>query len=198
MAKNNKLTPKQAAFVENYLLDLNATQAAIRAGYSKRTANEQATRLLANVSVAAAIEAAKAERSQRTMISADRVLRELARIAFLDVGKAFTEGGGLKPLHEMDEDTRRAIGGLEVSALYADGENIGKLSKIKLSDKLRALELLGRHIGLFDQKVTINGGDPLTLLLKSVQGSAFNPVVIHGDERLIARLTPAEHREYGI
>ncbi|MDP3552641.1 terminase small subunit [Methylocystis sp.] len=184
MAKNNKLTPKQAAFVENYLLDLNATQAAIRAGYSKRTANEQAARLLANVSVAAAIAEAMRLRAERNDVSADRVLRELARIAFFDVGKAFTPEGTLKPLSEMDEDTRRAIAGLEVSALYEDGEQIGALSKIKLGDKIRALDLIGRHLGMLDSKITVRGDaeNPLTLLIKAVQGSSFNPVVIAGDK----------------
>jgi phage terminase small subunit len=177
-----KLNARQARFSQEYVLDLNATQAAIRAGYSKKTAGQIGERLLKKVEIAAAIAAAKAERSERTMIGADRVLRELARIAFLDIGKAFTEGGQLKPLHEMDEDTRRAISGLEVSALYADGENIGTLSKIKLSVKLKALELLGRHVGLFDSRVMVGGDaeNPLTLLVQAVQGSSLKPVVISG------------------
>jgi len=183
--RDSKLTPKEVAFVENYMIDLNATQAYERAGFKARghAAQVGAHNLMRKPRIIAAIEAAKAERSQRTNITADRILKEIARLAFLDIGKAFTEGGQLKPLHEMDEDTRRAISGLEVSALYADGENIGRLSKIKLSDKLRALELLGKHVGMFDQKVTVGSdGDTLSLLIQSVQGSAFKPVVINGDK----------------
>jgi len=78
------LTPKQEAFVREYLVDLNATQAAIRAGYSQRTANEQGARLLANVSVRAAIEAAQAERAERVGISADAVLEQWWTIATAD------------------------------------------------------------------------------------------------------------------
>ena len=80
-----KLTDKQRTFVAEYLVDLNATQAAIRAGYSAKTANEQGARLLTNVSVAAAIAEAQAERAQRTEISQDRILDELASIAFGDL-----------------------------------------------------------------------------------------------------------------
>ena len=79
-----KLTAKQKRFRDEYLIDLNATQAAIRAGYSSKTANEQGARLLANVSVQEAIAKATAERSKRTGISQDRVIQELARIAFVN------------------------------------------------------------------------------------------------------------------
>ena len=78
------MTAKQERFVEEYLIDLNATQAAIRAGYSPKTANEQGARLLAKVSVQTAISKAQAERSRRTGINQDRVIRELAKVAFLN------------------------------------------------------------------------------------------------------------------
>ena len=78
------MTDKQKRFCEEYMIDLNATQAAIRAGYSVKTANEQGARLLANVSVHQEIERLKAERSRRTGITADRVLQELARIGFVN------------------------------------------------------------------------------------------------------------------
>lgn len=182
---SRKLTARQSAFVEAYLVSMNATQAAKEAGYSAKTAYSAGERLLRNVEVVAAIDAARAERSERTMIGADRVLRELARIAFLDIAKAFNADGSLKPLSEMDEDTRRAVSGLEVAEIKdADGIPYGTIRKIKLSDKIRALELIGKHVGLFDQKVTIGGDadNPLTLLIKAVQGSSFNPVVIKGDK----------------
>lgn len=79
-----KLTAKQKKFVEEYLIDLNATQAAIRAGYSPNTAQEQSSRLLSNVMVKNEIDKAMAERSRRTGINQDRVLRELAKIAFVN------------------------------------------------------------------------------------------------------------------
>lgn len=90
-----KPTAKQRAFVREYLIDLNATQAAIRAGYSASTANEQGSRLLANVSVKGVIEAAMDLRAERTDITADRVLRELAKIGFADIRKTIKWQGTL-------------------------------------------------------------------------------------------------------
>lgn len=120
------LTPKQERFVAEYLVDLNATQAAIRAGYSPRTANEQATRLLANVSIQNAVQAAKKERIDRTKIDQDYVLAKLKEIA------------------EMD------------AADYQD-------SPLKYSNKLKALELLGKHLGIFTEKIAIAAIDPETV-----------------------------------
>jgi phage terminase small subunit len=177
-----KLTAKQARFVEEYMIDLNAKQAAIRAGYSPKTAAAIAEKLLKKPQVAKAIKAAMDERSERTAITAERVLDELARVAFADLSKAFREDGTLKALHEMDRDTRRAIVSLEVTALHGEeGVKIGTLSKIKLGDKLRALELLGRHLGMFNDKLTIaaDAENPLQVILKLAQGTALKPVHLH-------------------
>jgi phage terminase small subunit len=183
MAANRRLTPKQATFVEQYLLDLNATQAAIRAGYSTKTAGQIGEKLLKKAEIESAIDALKAERSARTMIGADRVLIELAKIAFGDVRAIFNADGTMKPLSEISDEAAAMIAALEVSEIRdRDGVVIGYNKKIRLSDKLRALELLGRHVGLFDQKITVDGDkeNPLTVLIKSIQGSSFNPVIING------------------
>jgi phage terminase small subunit len=179
--KSTKLSPKEQLFVEEYLKDLHQGNAYLRAGYraKRSSASTGAHILMCKPKIKAAIEAAKAERSRRNEITADRILQEMARLAFLDIGKAFDEGGNLKPLHEMDEDTRRAISGLEVTALYEDGENVGKVSKIKLADKRAALVDLAKHSGHFDQKVTVESdGDAISLLVQSVQGSAFTPIKV--------------------
>lgn len=97
------------------------------------------------------------ERGARTKLTVDRVISEIARIAFFDIGEAFDAEGRLKPLHMMSAHARRAINGLEVTTLRADGEAIGTLSKIKASDKLKAQELLGRHLGMFNDKLTLAG-----------------------------------------
>lgn len=156
------LTAKQQRFVEEYLVDLNATQAAIRAGYSKRTANEQGSRLLANVSVSAAVAKSMESRSGRTGITQDMVLRELAKIGFSDIRKVVRWGEtqvrmvdgedecaeDMVPYHglalidsaEIDDDTAGAIA--EVSQ--------GKEGlKVKLHDKKSALVDIGRHLGMF-------------------------------------------------
>lgn len=156
------LTPKQRRFVDEYLIDLNATQAAVRAKYSARTANEQGARLLANVSVQAAIQQRMKAREARTEITQDKVLRELAKIGFSDIRKivkwgetevrvADDDSGDLMPYHglalvdssEVDDDTAAAIA--EVSQ---GREGL----KVKLHDKKGALVEMGRHLGLFIPK----------------------------------------------
>lgn len=172
----NELTSKQRAFVREYLIDLNATQAAIRAGYSAKTANEQASRLLANVKIAGAIAAAMKIRAERTEITADRVVNELAKIGFADIRKAVKwtssliteednpDGGDVLVVkhivtnniqivasEEIDEDTAAAIA--EISQNATGG------IKVKLHDKRAALVDLGRHLGIFKDKVELTGKD---------------------------------------
>ncbi len=180
MTATRKLTPKQAAFVEEHAIDMNATQAAIRAGYSKRTAKEQATRLLSNVHVAAAIAEKRAHRSERTGITADRVLQELARVAFLDVRKLFNQDGTMKPLSDLDDDTAAAIAGIDLAEIRdGEGTPIGTLKKIKIADKLVALDKLARHLGLLQDKIKLVGDpeNPLMMLIMKIQGSAIRPVI---------------------
>jgi phage terminase small subunit len=179
MTATRKLTPKQAAFVEEYACDLNATQAAIRAGYSAKTAKEQATRLLTNVHVAAGIAEGRAARSERTGITADRVLQELARIAFFDVRKLFNPDGTMKPLDELDDDTAAVIAGLGLAEIRdGEGSPIGVLKKIKIADKLVALDKLARNLGLLLDKLKISGDaeNPIMTLIMRIQGSAIKPV----------------------
>jgi phage terminase small subunit len=156
-----QLTPRQARFVQEYLTDLNATAACVRAGYSAKTAYANSSQLLAKPQVRDAVEAAMAKRAERLEVKADDVLRELLRIARCDVGQAFRPDGTLLPLHEMPEDVRRAISGFEVEELYegADGEkfSLGKVKKVKFWDKTRGLELLGKHLRLFTDKVEHSG-----------------------------------------
>lgn len=157
-----KLDPKRALFVQEYLKDLNATKAAIRAGYSKKTARTQGSALLTKIDIQAAIEKAKASRSERTEITQDRVIRELARIAFLDPADLLEDDGSIKLIKNMPEDARRVIAGMEVSEIFdnAAGDQkqaIGLLKKIKVCDKIRALELTGKHLGMFEDKLNIPG-----------------------------------------
>lgn len=143
------MTPKQERFVEEYLIDLNATQAAIRAGYSEKTADQQGHQLLKKTSVAAAIEKARAEQSRRTRVTADDVIRELARVGLSDVRKLVTEAGTLKAVADLDDDTAAAVASVEV----VSGDDGVKTHKIKLWDKGSALTQLGRHFKLFTDRV---------------------------------------------
>jgi phage terminase small subunit len=155
------LTPKRATFVREYLVDLNGTQAAIRAGYSSRTAEKIASELVRVPEVAKAIQAGMDARAARVQVNADDILRELLRIARVDIGQAFTEDMKLRPLHEIPEDVRRAIAGVEIDETFeGSGDNrewTGYTKKVKFWDKPRALELLGKHLKLFTEKVEHSG-----------------------------------------
>lgn len=152
-----KLTPKQQRFVEEYLVDLNATQAAIRAGYSAKTANEQGARLLANVSVQAAITERMKARQERTEITQDRVLAELAKIAFGDQRRVMTwgpTGVKLRDSEQLTGDEAAIVAEVSESVTAAGGS-----LKLKTHDKVGALKLLGEHLGMFKQKVELTGKD---------------------------------------
>jgi phage terminase small subunit len=159
-----KLTDKQAQFVEEYLIDLNATQAAIRAGYSAKTAYSAGERLLRDVEIQKRLTKRAQDRAARTEITQDRVLKELGRLAFLDIRKAFDADGQLKAIHDLDDDTAAAISGIEVSEITSGENVIGSLKKIKLSDKKGSLELLGRHLQMWNDKLALMNKDGSPLL----------------------------------
>lgn len=173
------MTPKQSAFVAEYLIDLNATQAAIRAGYSPRTAQQIGDENLGKPVIAREIQRAMDERAARTGITADRVLKEIAKLAFLDIAGAFDADGALLPLKDMDPDVRAALAGLEIAEITSpEGVAIGRVKKIKLADKVAALTLLMRHLGMLNDKLKVQGDaeNPLTLLVKQLQGTSIKPV----------------------
>ena len=151
-----KLTPKQAAFVAEYLVDLNATQAAIRAGYSERTAGSQGERLLKKVEVQIALAEAQQKRAERTEITADNVLAEIAKVAFSDVRKIFDSNGGLVRISDLDDAAAACVAGCDLVTVSKGEGEIEHVAKIKLADKLKALELAGRHLGLFNDKLNLN------------------------------------------
>jgi phage terminase small subunit len=135
-----KLTDKQARFVAQYVIDLNAKQAAIRAGYSAKTAMEQGYRLLRNAQVQAAIEAKNAKHLEKLDVTAERVLQERARIAFFDPRKLFDAQGKPLPIHELDDDTAAVVAGYEHDA---------GVTKVKLADKNASLTALEKHLGMY-------------------------------------------------
>jgi phage terminase small subunit len=150
-----KLTKKQAIFVEEYLVDLNATQAAIRAGYSGKTADQIGAQLLGKTLVGEAIAVRMKDREARTQITQDKVLREIARVALADPRKVMSWGpaGVLLVASELLSEDDAAIVS-EVSESFTEN---GRTLRVKLSDKLRALDMLGRHLGLFKEKIELSG-----------------------------------------
>ena len=138
------MTDKQARFCEEYMIDLNATQAAIRAGYSPKTAQEQSARLLSNVMVQNRLAQLQAEQSRRTGVSADRVVRELSKIAFANASDLIDPETASVKL-DASRDDLAAIQSIKVKSFGEDGLE----HEVKLADKLRALDLLGKHLGMY-------------------------------------------------
>lgn len=176
------LTAKQEKFIQEYLIDLNATQAAIRAGYSPRTANEQGARLLANVSIRDALRREMAARSRRTGITQDRVLGELAKIAFLNPADVVDiREGGVRP--DADPADLAAIQSLKIRRSSSEqGETEER--EVRLADKLGALRLLGRHLGLDQPTEETAEGErpfqlPARLIAPAFQGLLLD-VLDHG------------------
>lgn len=163
-----ELTPKQARFVEEYLIDLNATQAAIRAGFSEKSAARQAVELLNKPHVSEAIEQRRADRSQKTNIDAAWVLTRLADEATADIADLYNDEGGLKPVREWPLIWRQGlVQGIEVEQLFdGHGEErqpVGTVRKIKLDNRIKRLELIGKHIGVkaFEETVNVKGLETL-------------------------------------
>ena len=156
----SRFTPKQARFVEEYLIDLNATQAAIRAGYSPETAKEIGNQNLTKLHIQRAIACAMAERSKRTGVNQDRIVLELAKIAFANITDlADMETMTLK--ENVSPDDTAAIQSVKVkSASTKDGGEIIE-REIRLYDKIRALELLGKHCGMWNDKLNVNVNLPV-------------------------------------
>ena len=150
-----KLTDKQQRFVEEYLIDLNATQAAIRAGYKRSEYTDtNANKILENTRVAEEIEKRIAERSKRTGINQDRVILELARIAFVNPQNVIDpEDASVRP--DASEDDLACIQSVKVKTM--DGEKGSSTEReVRLADKMRALELLGKHLGMFKDKAQLD------------------------------------------
>lgn len=144
-----KLTAKQNKFVEEYLIDLNATQAAIRAGYSTESAKEIGCENLTKPNVKAEIDKAIAERSRRTGINQDRVLRELAKIAFVNPNDVINFNEATVKGDAKEEDLA-AIASVKIKNIPTEDGEITE-REIKLCDKLKALDLLGKHLGIYDK-----------------------------------------------
>lgn len=157
-----KLTKKQQRFIDEYLIDLNATQAAIRAGYSSDTAGSIGQENLTKPEIKNAIDKAIAERSRRTGVNQDRVIIELAKIAFLNptdvinMDEATIRG-------DSNRDDTACIASVKVKTIPTEDGNIVE-REVKTYDKLKALELLGKHLGIFNDRLKIDGSLPVVIV----------------------------------
>lgn len=160
------MTEKQQRFVDEYMIDLNGTQAAIRAGYSAKTADVQASRLLGNVKVQQTISERMAERSKRIGVNQDRVVLELARVAFAKMTDIVDSEGCIKD--SATDDDLACIESVKFKSSESDtGSSVER--EVKIGSKLKALELLGKHMGMWNDKLDVN---------------IVQPVVISGEDSL--------------
>ncbi|CAI3798633.1 hypothetical protein GLGCALEP_02135 [Pseudomonas sp. MM221] len=156
------MTVKRHRFVAEYLVDLNATQAAIRAGYAKKGAKDQAYALMQIPEVAQAIEKAMGDRSKRLKVDSDYVLQRLVEIDQLDLLDILEDDLSLKPLKQWPKAWRQYLVGLDLAEMFEgqgkDRDMVGILKKIKWPDKVRNLELLGKHVNVnaFKEQVEVN------------------------------------------
>lgn len=143
--KGDKLSPKQLLFAKEYLIDLNATQAAIRAGYSEKTARQQGEQLLSKLDIAAEIQKGMDKRAAKIEITAEKVLQEIAKLSFANLQDFYNENGSLKEIHTLPRDVAAALSSSKVNLTEACA-----VQEIKLHDKKGSLELLGKHLKLFN------------------------------------------------
>lgn len=158
-----KLTPKQERFCNEYLIDLNATQAAIRAGYSESGAAVEGHRLLTNANIQDYISDLNKDRQESTGVSARMVIEELAKIAFSDIRDVLTVDNGLRDISKLDEKTAKAISSIKITEDKSMGEVIGETKEVKFWDKLRALDSLGKHFGIFERDNSQKKTDNVTI-----------------------------------
>ena len=153
------LTPKQTRFVAEYLIDLNATQAAIRAGYSQKNAQSIGYQLLQKTPVQVAIQAGQTKQLAGAELSAARVLEEIRRLAFADARDIYDDHGNLKPMSEWSPEAAATVSGIETivkNAKAGDGVTDTVL-KVRRWDKPKALECLAKHFGLLTERVQHSG-----------------------------------------
>jgi|SRR5579872_1531340 len=155
---SQKRTQRLELFAREYIQDFNGARAAIAIGYSEKTARAAASRMLTNVTVRNRLAEMSKAKMDALDISTDRILLELARIGFRDVRKLFDGEGNLKPIKDLDAASAAAIAGIDHDELFqyfGEGQRkkIGTTTKVRLADKIRALELLGKYRALFTEKV---------------------------------------------
>lgn len=164
-ARPVRWTPRELRFIEEYLVDVNATQAAIRAGYAAKNADVQGPALLQKPKIRDAIAAHRAKVSEKTGLTVERLDRQLERIAFSDLRKLYDENDQLRPIHTLDDDTAAMVAGFEVEELTAEGMHIGQVKKIKVLDRLKAVELGYKRLGVLRENVALNVG-ALTIVIQ--------------------------------
>lgn len=169
-----KLTDKQQRFVDEYLIDLNATQAAIRAGYSTKYADREGYKLVENSRVSEAISRKMAARSRRTGVNQDRVVIELAKIAFVNISDLVdTDTATILPTARKED--LACIESVKYKQMPTKSGDMGVEREVKIASKLKALELLGKHLGMWSDKfnVTVEKSEKLDDIIAQLGGEGL-------------------------
>lgn len=171
MAKNpdsgRGLTGRQRLFVDSYLIDLNATKAAIKAGYAPNNARKYAHQLMQMPHIEKAIADAFAARSERVQIDADWVLQRLSQEADADLADILDDKGAIKPVKDWPKVWRKGlVAGIDVQELLVEGVKVGQIVKLRLSDRIKRIELIGKHVNVqaFRDQVHQTGAITLNVL----------------------------------
>jgi phage terminase small subunit len=179
-----KLTDKQAMFAAEYLVDLNASAAAIRAGFAKKTAGQQGWQLLQNTLVRDEIDRLKAARTESLKVDATKLLRQLEEELDADLADVYFEDGTLKPVHEWPMVFRKGlVVGIEVEEIFEgrgkDRVKVGEFKKLKFADRFRVKELIGKHrdVMAWKERREIGVDQPLKELLREISGQTIAPKV---------------------
>lgn len=147
----SKLKGKQLAFVNEYMVDRNATQAAIRAGYSEKTAHSIGHENLRKPEIAEEIKRREQELAEANKITLDEVVRLAANVARFDVRKLVGPDGMPKPITELDDETALAIQGVEIATMGNADAGLGEVTKYKVADRNQAIDKLMKHLGGYER-----------------------------------------------
>ena len=157
-----KLSDKQKKFCEEYIIDFNQTQSAIKAGYSAKTAYSIGNENLKKPDIQAYIKELLSKREERTQITADMVVKEWAKIAFFDIRKIFHKEGGLLNPHDLDDETATIISSIKARDIKV-GDDIETIKEYRLNDKMKALDMLAKHLGMFEKEKEDNNDTNVNL-----------------------------------
>lgn len=160
------LEPMQLRYAEQYIIDFNGTKAAIRAGYAEPSAAQQSSRLLNNAKIQQYLQYLISDRSKRLQVTADKVVQEIAKIAFHNVQDLLDYLDGNVLFSDLEDmEFPEIIKSIEVKETLIDGVRVGQIAKIQVYDKVKALELLGKHTALFTENLNLtNNGESFEAL----------------------------------
>lgn len=170
----DKWTDKERLFAHEYLIDQSMTKAAIRAGYSEKSAVKIAHQLYHKPHINGWIEEQLAKRCSKLNITAERILQELALIGFANIAGAFNKDNSLKAIVDMPEDIQRVISGIDTDELFEgrgeERELIGHTKKLRTWDKLKALELMGKNLKMWIDRVETDDSPRNTVIIRDLTG----------------------------